>query len=110
MFPEDFIAQNPSIVERRQSHLLEVNPDLFANAALSLTSLDNRPKLGEINNPTLILVGLADATTPPALSYELHAGISGSDLKELPGVGHCPQLQNPSAFLKAVIPFLRKKS
>ena len=110
MFPEEFIAQNPSIVERRRSHLVEADPDLFANAALSLNSLDNRPKLGEIKNPTLILVGLADATTPPALSYELHAGISGSDLKELPGVGHCPQLQNPSAFLEAVMPFLSSKS
>ena len=106
MFPEIFIAQNPSIVERRRSLLVEADPELFANAALSLNSLDNRPKLAEINNPTLIVVGLADETTPPALSYELHAGIPGSELKELPGVGHCPQLQNPAAFLEAVLPFL----
>ncbi len=106
MFPENFIAQHPSIVERRRSLLVGADPELFANAALSLNSLDNRPKLAEINNPTLIVVGLADETTPTALSYELHAGIPGSELKEIPGVGHCPQLQNPAAFLEAVLPFL----
>jgi 3-oxoadipate enol-lactonase len=107
MFPEDFIARNPSVVKIRQNHLAQADPELFANAALGLTSLDNRPKLAEINNPTLIVVGLADETTPPSLSYELHAGISGSGLVELPGVGHCPQLQDPPAFLKAVVPFLQ---
>ena len=107
MFPEEFIASNPSVVATRQNQLAQADPDLFANAALGLTSLDNRPKLGEIRNPTLIVVGLADETTPPALSYELHAGIIGSELKELPGVGHCPQLQDPRAFLNAVVPFLQ---
>ena len=107
MFPEEFIAANPSVVATRQNQLAQADPALFANAALGLTSLDNRPKLGGISNPTLIVVGLADETTPPALSYDLHAGIDGSELIELPGVGHCPQLQNPRAFLDAVVPFLR---
>ena len=107
MFPEEFITANPSVVATRKNHLAQADPALFSNAALGLTSLDNRPKLGEISNPTLIVVGLADETTPPALSYELHAGIIGSELIELPGVGHCPQLQNPRAFLDAVVPFLR---
>jgi 3-oxoadipate enol-lactonase len=107
MFPQDFIANNPSIVKTRQNQLAQADPKLFANAALGLTFLDNRPKLGSISNPTLIVVGLADATTPPSLSYELHAGITGSKLIELPGIGHCPQLQDPAAFLKAVISFLQ---
>ena len=106
MFPEDFIVENPSIMNRRRHYLAQADPSLFANAALALTFLDNRPKLSEINNPTLIVVGLADATTPPALSYELKAGISGSILQELPQIGHCPQLQDPTAFLNAVVPFL----
>ena len=87
--------------------LKEADPQLFANAALSLTNLDNRPKLKDINNQCLIVVGLEDKTTPPDLSYELHQGISQSELIELPGIGHCPQLQDPEAFLNAVLPFLQ---
>jgi 3-oxoadipate enol-lactonase len=106
MFPEDFIVEKPFVIERRRRYLAEADPCLFANAALALTFLDNRPKLNQIHNPTLIVVGLADETTPPALSYALKAGISGSSLKKLPRIGHCPQLQNPTDFLNAVIPFL----
>ena len=110
MFPDEFIVENPSMVKRRRNQLAKADPGLFANAALALTSLDNRSNLGEINNPTLIVVGLADETTPPALSYELNSGISGSNLQELQGIGHCPQLQDPAAFLKAVVPFLNSNS
>ncbi len=107
MFPEKFILDNPTIVATRRDQLVQADPSLFANAALGLMSLDNKPKLNKINNPTLIVVGLADETTPPALSYELHSGIKGSELIELPGIGHCPQLQDPSAFLHSVVPFIR---
>ena len=106
MFPEDFIAENPPVMERRRRYLAKADPGLFANAALALTFLENGPRLSEINNPTLVIVGLADKTTPPALSYELKMGISGSILQELPGIGHCPQLQDPTEFLNAVVPFL----
>lgn len=106
MFPEDFIINNKSIIDTRKEYLSKADPELFANAALGLTSLDNNPKLEKINNPTLIVVGLADATTPPQLSYDLHKGINNSQLIELPGIGHCPQLQDPSKFLDSVIPFL----
>jgi 3-oxoadipate enol-lactonase len=106
MFPEDFIATAPDIIATRKQQLSKADPLLFANAALALTLLDNRPKLGEIKNQTLVVVGLADATTPPELSRELHAGIDGSQLIELPGIGHCPQLQDPAGFLVAIGPFL----
>lgn len=106
MFPEDFITKNQKIVDERKARLSQTDPALFANAALSLVKLDNRSKLRKINNETLVVVGLADATTPPVLSRELNEGITGSRLVELPGIGHCPQLQDPSQFLQAVKPFL----
>lgn len=46
-------------------------------------------------------------TTPPDLSHELAAGIANAELVELPGIGHCPQLQDPDAFLNAICPFLK---
>lgn len=107
MFPEDFIAGNSEVIDRRKQHLSQADPKLFANAALALTKFDNTPRLGTITNPTLIVVGLEDQTTPPFLSHDLQAGIKGSELIELPGIGHCPQLQDPKGFLSAIGPFLR---
>jgi len=108
MFPEPFIKNNPEIINRRREKLSQADQHLFANAAIALTELDNSQKLKKIKNPTLIIVGLEDATTPPELSYQLAEGIAGAHLIELPGIGHCPQLQDPAAFLHAVKPFLKQ--
>lgn len=106
MFPESYHAGHQDVIARRKEKLSAADPVLFANAALSLTSLNNYDRLGDINNETLVVVGLDDQTTPPVLSRHLHDGIKGSQLVELPGIGHCPQLQDPKAFMDAVKPFL----
>src|SRR3546814_7590506 len=52
------------------------------------------------------MVGLEDATTPPAMSRALHAGIAGAKLVEIEGCGHCPQIQARDRFVEAVLAFL----
>jgi 3-oxoadipate enol-lactonase len=70
--------------------------------------VDLRAALPGIRNPTLVVVGTLDEATPPALARELAAGIAGSRLVELDGCGHCPPLEQPEAFLAAVVPFLEQ--
>lgn len=106
MFPESYIAGHGEVIAGRKAKLAHADPHLFANAASALTRLDNSARLGAIKNPTLIVVGLEDQTTPPALSHVLKDGIAQAELVELAGIGHCPQLQDPDAFLGAVMPFL----
>jgi 3-oxoadipate enol-lactonase len=106
MFPEPFIGERPDIIENRKKRLATTDPEMFASAAEALVDLDNRANLAKIKNPTLVVVGLEDQTTPPALSDELVEGISGAEFIGLPGIGHCPQLQDPEVFLNAVCPFL----
>jgi pimeloyl-ACP methyl ester carboxylesterase len=53
------------------------------------------------------MVGAQDATTPSALARQLAAGIGGAQFLELKGCGHCPQVENPQAFVDAVENFLR---
>jgi 3-oxoadipate enol-lactonase len=106
MFPETFINERPDIIEDRKKHLATADPELFARAASALECLENAGNLNKIKNQTLVVVGLADMTTPPALSEVLVDGIKGANLIELPGIGHCPQLQDPDTFLNAICPFL----
>jgi pimeloyl-ACP methyl ester carboxylesterase len=57
---------------------------------------------------TLLLFGDADRfppTNPPA-ARKLQAKIPGAQLAFIPGAGHLPQLENPDAFLAALVPFL----
>lgn len=52
------------------------------------------------------MVGAEDQTTPPAVARELAAGIAGAGFLEIPGCGHCPQIEKPQAFVDAVNAFL----
>lgn len=59
---------------------------------------DTRSNLKLIDCPTLIIVGEADTTTPPDCSYELHAGIEGSELHIIDRSGHCVPYEQPQVF------------
>ena len=52
------------------------------------------------------MAGSEDATTPPGLARELAAGIPGAKFLDLKGCGHCPQVENPGAFVAALEDFL----
>jgi len=66
---------------------------------------DARPGLILIRVPTLILVGVDDAITPPATAEALQKGIEGSRLVRILGAGHLSNLENPKAFNAAVKEF-----
>ena len=106
MFPEDYIAANPGIVaERKEALLSAAEPGAFGRAALALTELDLTPALGKIKNPTLVLCGALDQTTPPEIARELAAGIPGARYEEIPECGHCPQVQKPDALVGHAVAF-----
>ncbi|ROU03795.1 alpha/beta fold hydrolase [Histidinibacterium lentulum] len=106
MFPPAYIEAAPEVIAERREALSKADPALFANACGALVALDHGPRLAQIGHPTLVMVGLEDQTTPPDLSRALATGIPGARLIELPGVGHCPQVQAPEAFLEGVLEFL----
>mgnify|MGYP001579014406 CR=1 FL=1 len=107
MFPEAFIAANPQVVaERKRALQQQADAACFQAACLALAKLDFTPLLGNIHNPTLVMAGALDQTTPPALAQELANGIPGAKFLKIPGCGHCPQIEKPDAFVKAVNSFL----
>ena len=106
MFPERFIAANPSVVEERRQALMKADPACFRTACLALAALDLSPVLNNIRNETLVMAGSEDATTPPALARELAAKIPQAKFRQLDGCGHCPQIEKPELFVQAVEGFL----
>ena len=106
MFPPEFAAANAETVAVRKRALAGVDPACFARACLALGALDLAPRLGGIRNPTLVLCGALDQTTPPALARELAAQIPGAVYREMPGSGHCPMLEQPAALVALVREFL----
>ncbi|MBI4241467.1 MAG: alpha/beta fold hydrolase, partial [Candidatus Rokubacteria bacterium] len=89
-FTDAFVAAHPEIVEDRRRRLEKFDPVAFRNACLALAAMDFRSALGGITNPTLVMTGALDPTTPPALGRELATGIPGTRFIEIQDCAHCP--------------------
>jgi len=100
MFPPEFAAANPALIEERKRALAAVEPQCFARACLALAQMDLSAQVKNIRNPTLVMCGALDQTTPPALARELAAHIPGARYEEIPGSGHCPMLEQPDALAR----------
>jgi 3-oxoadipate enol-lactonase len=106
MFPERFIAVHPELIDGRRVVFEQIDPAVFASACRALATMDLDADLPRVRNRTLIVVGAQDEATPPALGRALKERLADADLIELPGLGHCPHIQDPDAFVAAIAPFL----
>ncbi|MEP4379361.1 MAG: alpha/beta fold hydrolase [Alphaproteobacteria bacterium] len=106
MFPQPFIEANPEVIAERKAALAAADPMAFATLASALAQVEMAEEIGGIANETMVMVGLDDATTPPAMSYALKRGIPGAILVEIPDCGHCPQIQARDIFVNAVLEFI----
>jgi pimeloyl-ACP methyl ester carboxylesterase len=96
------------------------------NSALLYDMIYTQPvvyELGDLAMPVLLMIGGKDTTAigknfaPPAirptlgnypvLGREAAARIPHAKLEEFPDLGHAPQIQNPEAFHKALLGWLR---
>ena len=105
MFPSGWIAANPAPVAARKACLAGADRTLFATAARAIAAVELADALPSLCNPTLVMVGKDDQTTPPALSHALTRLIPGATLVEIDDCGHCPQVQAPDAFVSHVTRF-----
>lgn len=76
----------------------------FANAGYG--DFDYRPKLANVDKPTLVIVGEHDRTTTPRAARVLQDGIAGSELVVVPNAGHLSFVEEQEAYLAAVRRFL----
>ena len=81
------------------------DPECFARACLALAELDLRSDIVRISNPTLVLCGALDQTTPPALAREVANAIPRATFAEIADSGHCPMLEQPEALVSAMLAF-----
>jgi 3-oxoadipate enol-lactonase len=106
LFPPDFRQQKPDVVGLCSERLLAMDPVAFASTCSNLINVDLRSDLNQVNNKTLVVVGLEDRATPTPLARELAKGIAGARLHELPDCGHAPHIQMPNVLMSLLQDFL----
>jgi pimeloyl-ACP methyl ester carboxylesterase len=88
----------------------ETGAEAFVHQIKAIRSrADSRPLLAEVGCPTLVLVGDADAVTPPELAKEIAADILGSKLVVVPQCGHLSTIEKPDAVNTALAEWLVAK-
>lgn len=71
-----------------------------------LLTFDRRAALGQIRVPALLLAGERDQVAPPAMMARMAARIAGARHAVLAGAGHLANLEQPTAFNRALADFL----
>jgi len=105
-FTSEFVRQAPPILEKIRRQFLATSLNGYLGCSQAIMELDYLEKIGEIQIPTLIVVGEEDPGTPVSAARALQERIVGSKLVILPGARHLSNVEQPEAFNRAVLEFL----
>ena len=103
MLAPDTLSHRPAQV-RALRQIMEACPPKTIEYALAAmrNRADRIDDLPKIKIPTLILVGDADAITPPAMAQTMHEKVSGSKLVVIQGAGHMSPMEQPAQVNRAI--------
>ncbi len=98
----DHVAR-PDLVEALRAMSDAVGVDGFVRQqTANIGRVDSRDLLAKVRGPALVVVGEADAVTPPDVAREMADGIPGARLVVVPQAGHMTLLEQPDAVTDAL--------
>jgi pimeloyl-ACP methyl ester carboxylesterase len=99
----------PAVIDRSTRNRARgdiIGPVMSLTRNLPLWEETFAMRLGEIEQPTLILWGAEDRIFPPQVGREVHARIRGSSFVIIPEAGHIPQWEQPQRVNQLIREFL----
>lgn len=108
-FSPEFVGQAPPILEKIRQQFLATSINGYVGCSQAIMDLDYLEKIGEIQIPTLIVVGEDDPGTPVSSARAIQERIVGAKLVILPGARHLSNVEQVDEFNRAVMDFLVRK-
>jgi len=102
----DFHDAEPDQVGALEQTFKRTTDEGYKGCAEALKGLDYLGCLGQIAVPTLYIAGEVDMGAPPAAMKAMTEATPGSKYIEIKGAAHIANINQPSAFTKAVTEFL----
>ena len=103
-------ARTGALAARVRGQLLEADPRAWAATWDAMAGFDARSQLGQVEQPTLVLAGDEDASTPPSVAKELAGALPRAHLHVEPGASHLAPLEHPDRYGRLVCDFLARSS
>jgi 3-oxoadipate enol-lactonase len=107
-FTEPYRAARPDVMERIGADIRNTQVAGFAGCCDAIAKLDVLDRLGEIDCPTLVIVGEDDHGTPPEMARQIQANVRGAELVVIPSAAHLSNVEQPEAFNQALLSFYRR--
>lgn len=104
-FTPDFQQRAPGQVEVVKAMLLRTSPQGYAANCAAVRDMDQRADIGAIQNPTLVIAGTHDGSTPPQDGRAVAEAIPGARYVEL-DAAHLSNWERPTEFTRELIGFL----
>jgi pimeloyl-ACP methyl ester carboxylesterase len=109
LFAADTFQRQAAIVEETRKVIMETSPDTLAAALRGMARREDfRPRLAEVDVPTLLICGQHDAISAVAEMQHIAAAIAGARLAVIPQAGHMAPLEQPQLVNRAMQEFLRE--
>jgi len=107
-FTERFRKTRPEVTARVSAMIRATPVPGYVGCCHAIPRINLTQRLKEVKCPSLVIVGEQDAGTPVAMAREIHAALPASELVVIPSASHLSNLEQPTAFLRALSIFLNK--
>jgi 3-oxoadipate enol-lactonase len=107
-FTPPFVKQDSKEVTRIRNQFLATPVAGYIGCSEAIKGLNSLDRLGEIEIPTLIIVGEDDPGTPVDTSEAMHRRIPDSRLVVLPSAAHLSNVEQADAFNRTLLDFLQE--
>lgn len=100
------LSDKSAVIDKVRAMIRRTSPIGFIGCARALQTLDYDTRLHAITVPTLLLAGERDGDIPE-LNQTMCTQISSAQQVTIPNAGHISNLEQPQAFLRALLDFLK---
>ncbi len=105
-FTHSFRSSQPKLIDDMRAMIRATSLHGYLGCAMAMRDMRLETVAPRIAQPTLILVGRDDRSTPVAEAQALHTAIPGSQLEVIEHAAHLPNIEQASRFNAVLVRFL----
>jgi 3-oxoadipate enol-lactonase len=97
-FTPGFTVAQPALVDRMRRMIGSTSPQGYLGCATAMRDAQLEDVTVRIGQPSMVIVGRDDPSTPMSAAQALHAAIAGSELEIIDQAAHLPNIEQAERF------------